>query len=173
VLLFGAVGTLVLLAASLVHIRGGTEGGSSGGSTSEPSASARRRTLATTLVNRDDAAAILATAVGEPDLEGIGFVRGGSICRYHTTDRSATFTVIVRDAPHNAKRLAGLLDRGELVPYLGDRAASMRDRVSVLAAGWLLAPSIRLRNAGTTDRPPLVEGAQQAAVLLSGHEAGT
>ena len=109
------------------------------------------------------AAAMLGAEVGEPDVRGAGLLRGGSICRYRTVDRSATLTVIVRDAPSTAERL---LARGDPTRDLGDRAAMVRGAVWVVSAGWLLSLSARRRDGGATDESALVECARRAVSLL-------
>jgi hypothetical protein len=76
-------------------------------------------------------------------------------------------TLIVADV-QDAGLMHGerLLDRGEPLPGLGERAASFHGAVRVLSGAWLLSLSVRRRHRGATDLPPLLAGARRAVALL-------
>lgn len=177
VLVLGAVGIAVLLVSTVVHLAGG-HGGDSGGTNYEggaPDSTDTRTespppTLASSLVHPEEAAAILGTPVGAPDVSGRTLLRASSHCRYRATDRSGSLTVMVRELPRRA-RAERMLDQGQPVADLGDRAAFAHGGLWVLVGSWLLTLSAYRRGAEAIDEKALISAARRAVSLL--REAGS
>jgi hypothetical protein len=175
VLVLGAVGIAVLLVSTVVHLAGGQgggsgdtnyEGGSPDSTDTEPQPPAP--TLASALVDQEEAAAILGVPVSPPDVSGRALLRASSHCRYRAADRSGSLTVMVRELPRKS-RAERMLDQGQPLADIGDRAALVRGGVWVLLGPWLLMLSAHRRGAEAIDRAALISAARRAVSLL--HEA--
>jgi hypothetical protein len=171
VAVLGAVGILVLLVAiwieQLPQGSGGegAAGSSAGRSQAAGISEAEPGILATALVDADEAAAVLGTAVGPADVRGRFLMRGGSLCRYRALDRSATLTVIVRETPRPAA-VERLIRKGDPVGGLGDRAAAVAGGVWAFSGDWLVALTVHRRDRRAEDRRALVEGVRQVVGRL-------
>jgi hypothetical protein len=164
VLAFGAVGILLLLGSHFVHLAGADAQGGDARDDRDMSSEPQPppTTLAGTLVDHDEATAMLGVPVGPPIVHAR---RRASTCRYTACDRSATLEVMVRQVP---RRMGAeqLFRRGDPLPGLGDAAATVDGGVWVLSGEWFLALQVSRRDGRPADKTRLIEGARRALDLL-------